>query len=94
LKEYFGTNLSGENKEVMNYAAHYSIHAADGAQLHPFSFYWRKKVSLQKKRNTIILMHNKEKGEALISTEKILCNLEIMLFFLIIVAFVSVNNLT
>ena len=94
LKEYFWTNLNVENKKFMNYAGHCSTHAIDGANIHPFSFYWKKEVTFQKKRNIIILMYNKKKGEALISTEKILCDVEIILFFLIIVAIFSFNNLT
>ena len=88
LKSFFIENLSIQDKKVMHYGFHRCAYAEMGASSHPFSWYWRKEVEFQKKRNRAITDLDKMKGVALINLEKLLCDLEwltvlIFLFFLL-----------
>lgn len=88
-KEYFWNNLTDDDKELVNYGFHRSAFAESGSSYHPFSWYWKKEVAFQEERNVAIIQCDEEKGNLLISLEKLLCNLEILIFFLLVITVLS-----
>ena len=79
-KEYFWNNLTGKDKELVNYGFHRGTLT---------DFNWKYEIEFQKERNAAIIQCNEEKGNLLISLEKILCKLEALLIILIAVTSVS-----
>ncbi|MCF6176887.1 MAG: hypothetical protein L3J71_14095 [Victivallaceae bacterium] len=93
LKDYFSMNLSPDDKYLVNYSGHCNASAQEGANLHPFSWYWKDEVTFQEKRNKKLIEFDENSGKALIVIEKKLCYIEVIMFFLVIIAFLSFYKL-
>jgi len=91
IKKYFWNNLDTKDKGVVNYFFHRCAFAESVSKYHPFFCYWKKEVKFQEKRNTIIIKSNQEKGELLISLERLLCYIEILLVFLFTITDISLG---
>ena len=79
VKEYFWNNLNAEDTSFVNYGFHRQAIAPQ----------WKYEVEFQEKRNKVIIKRNKGKANLLISLEKLLCHLEILIFFLINITILS-----
>ena len=79
-KEYFWNNLIDKDKELVNYIFHRGTLT---------DFNWKYEIEFQEERNAAIIQCNKEKGNLLISLEKLLCKLEAS--FIILIAVTSVS---
>ena len=80
VKEYFWNNLSDEDKELVNYGFHRPAFS---------NINWKYEVEFQEKRNAVICQCHNDKGNLLISLEKLLSNLEALLFVLIVATSIS-----
>ena len=72
--------MTDKDKELVNYGFH------RGALT---DINWKYEIEFQAKRNAVIIQCNEEKGNLLISLEKLLCNLELLLIILIAATSIS-----